>query len=91
MMKTTMNPKTVLRSINRPRKERKTDNMVSTMPRGLNTLLRIWKIDFEIPTSNNTKPIDMTDTQANHSFFNGDQIIKRAMEKAKQIQAHKRN
>eukprot|EP00972_Heterocapsa_arctica_P010900 1596470-Heterocapsa_arctica.AAC.1 len=33
--------------------------------------------------------IDLTDTQTNHSFFNGAQVRKRAMAKAKQIQAHK--
>eukprot|EP00972_Heterocapsa_arctica_P019946 2942125-Heterocapsa_arctica.AAC.1 len=35
--------------------------------------------------------IDLTSTQTNHSFFNGAQVRKRAMPKAKQIQAHKRD
>eukprot|EP00972_Heterocapsa_arctica_P106928 15750771-Heterocapsa_arctica.AAC.1 len=49
------------------------------------------KTDFEIPTSIIPKMIDLTDAQTNHSFSNGAQVRKRAMAKAKHIQAHKRD
>eukprot|EP00972_Heterocapsa_arctica_P019805 2921621-Heterocapsa_arctica.AAC.1 len=35
--------------------------------------------------------IELTDVQTNHSFFNGAQVRKNAMAKAKPIQAHKRD
>eukprot|EP00972_Heterocapsa_arctica_P084528 12452305-Heterocapsa_arctica.AAC.1 len=93
MMKTTSNEPEDGIEINKQARKRAEDRQkyINNAKRSKHICAHLANTNFEIPTSIISKMIELTDTQTSHSFFNGAQVRKRAMEKAKQIQAHRRD